>query len=113
MRSRRGLPQAVWVENVTVDAEKGRSAKARSGSLLSELESVAVRLSIAVRYEKGEMRGGLCRVRDCLQVIINADLPDEEKADLLAESLAQANLRDIYITPRIRQLIEQLGNHCT
>ena len=93
-----------------MEAGKGQTAKARHGSILRELESVAARLSIPIRYEKGEMRGGLCRLRGRRQVIINADLAAEEKADLLAESLAQTNLGDIYITPRVRELIEQLGS---
>ncbi|MCX8037062.1 MAG: hypothetical protein N3D11_08475 [Candidatus Sumerlaeia bacterium] len=75
---------------------------------LSDLEGIAAKLAIPIRYEKGEMRGGLCRLRDRWQIIINAELNDEEKADVLAESLAQMNLDAVFIPPRIRQMLEQV-----
>ncbi len=75
---------------------------------LSDLEEIAAKLAIPIRYEKGEMRGGLCRLRDRWQIIINAELADEEKADVLAESLAQMDLDAVFIPPRIRQALEQV-----
>lgn len=98
-------------QETVVSPGRTRTAKSCPASILRELEAVAARLSIPVRYEKGDMRGGLCRLRGCTQIIINADLPVDEKADLLAESLAQANLGDVYLTPRARRLIEHLTDH--
>lgn len=95
---------------MALDTGQGSAAKPCSDTLLRELETVAARLSIPVCYEKGEMRGGLCRLHGCPRVIINADLPPEEKADLLAESLAQTDLGDVYITPRVRRLIERVSD---
>ena len=85
---------------------KHRSQKANLVASLRELETVAARLSIPVRYENGEMRGGLCRLQHSWQIIINADLSDEEKAEILAQSLAQTDFDTVYVPPRVRQLLE-------
>jgi len=93
-----------------VSSGKRRTAKVDPTVPLRDLEGVAARLSIPVRYEKGDMRGGLCRLKEALQIIINADLSDEEKTDVLAESLAQTNLDAVYVPPRVRELLEQSRN---
>jgi hypothetical protein len=77
---------------------------------LRELEAVAQRLSIPIRYERGEMRGGLCRLHGRLQIIVNTDLSEEDKADVLAESLAQTDLDTVYLPPRLRYDLEQRRN---
>jgi len=90
-----------------VNSGKRRIGQQNSSSPLLELEAVAARLSIPVRYEKGEMRGGLCRLHGRLQIIINDDLTDEEKTDILVEGLAQTDLDTVYVPPRVRHLLEQ------
>jgi len=90
-----------------VGSGKRRMVKPADHLSLGDLEAVAGRLAIPIRYEKGEMRGGLCRLHGAWQIIINADLADEEKTDVLAESLSQVNLDAIYVPPRVRQLLEQ------
>lgn len=87
-------------------AGRRRARKASFAASLRELEAVAARLSIPVRYEKGEMQGGLCRLKHSWQIIINGDLADEEKAEILAHSLAQTNFDAVYVPPRVRQLLE-------
>jgi hypothetical protein len=88
-----------------------RPVAGREPSLaLRELEAVAGRLSIPIRYERGEMRGGLCRLCGRWQIIINEDLADEEKTDVLAESLAQTDLEGVFVPPRVRQRLEQARN---
>jgi len=93
-----------------VSSGKRQAARVGPAPSLRELEAVVARLSIPIRYEKGEMRGGLCRLKGHLQIIINADLSDEEKADVLAESLAQTDLDAVYVPPRVRELLEQSRN---
>lgn len=90
-----------------MDSAKRQTARRDPASALRELEAVAARLSIPIRYEKGEMRGGLCRLHGCLQIIINETLADDEKVDVLAESLAQTDLDAVYVPPRVRQILEQ------
>jgi hypothetical protein len=85
-----------------------RERKPTARPTLHDLENVAEGLAIPVHYEPGEMRGGLCRVRGERQIIINADLPADEKVDLLAESLAAVDLDAVYMAPRVRAFLERI-----
>jgi len=90
-----------------MSSRKRPAPKEDLSSPLRELQAVAARLSIPVRYEPGEMRGGLCRLHDRWQIIINDDLTEEEKADVLAESLAQMDVDTVYVPPRVREMLER------
>ncbi len=74
--------------------------------ILQELEGIAERLSITVRYEVGNMEGGLCRINDQLSVIINKNLSLRGKIDIFLQALKTLPLNDVYILPQIRKLID-------
>jgi hypothetical protein len=96
------------IMNESKQQPEGRENESRRE--LRQMEDLAEKLSIPVRYESGEMRGGLCRVGSNWQVILNRDLPLEEKVDLLAESLAQFDLDEVYVPPRLRRLLDEIRN---
>jgi hypothetical protein len=91
-----------------VNREKRQATSCKPPSLLQGLEAVASRLAIPVRYERGEMRGGLCRLHGRLQIIINAALTEEEKSEILAESLGGTDLETVFVPPRVREWLEQV-----
>jgi hypothetical protein len=74
--------------------------------VLQELEGIVERLSITIRYEAGNMRGGLCRINDKLYIIINKNLRPGEKTAILLQALKTLPLDNIYILPQIRALID-------
>ncbi len=74
--------------------------------ILQGFESLAQNLAIDVRYEKCDFAGGICRIKNKTILIINSKLPLERKINLIAASLKQLNLNQIYIRPALRQLIE-------
>lgn len=79
--------------------------------LLDQLEALAQRLGVAVRYEtlSGEETagaGGLCRVKGKPVVIIHARAPISVKIRILAESLKRFPLDELYIKPALRKLLE-------
>ena len=73
--------------------------------LLDELENVATRLDIAVRYEEGDFNGGLCRVKSDNLIIINKNHSIDKKITTLARELSAMDLSTIYILPRLRERI--------
>jgi len=73
--------------------------------LLQELEKLAERLDISVRYENGEFRGGLCRVKDEQVIIIHKKIGDERKISILARELGKFDLGSLYILPKVRELL--------
>ena len=79
--------------------------------LLQELESLAARLEIDVRYEsladeEFTIHSGGCKVLDRKLVIIDKNQPPAERARLLARELSRYELEDFYLLPRVREFIQ-------
>jgi hypothetical protein len=76
---------------------------------LKELEELAIRIGIEIRYEKmGTISGGLCRIRDGEVILINKHLSTASKNELLAKELMleKDKLEKLFILPEIRELLE-------
>ena len=79
--------------------------------ILAQLEELAGRLKITIRYEnvnveESSSTGGLCRLKGEYVLIIHSQTTGKEKIRLLTEALSQFPLGDIYVKPVIRQLLE-------
>jgi hypothetical protein len=79
--------------------------------LLSQLEELAGKLGIAIRYENVAMEestgsGGLCRLKGEYVLIIHSQAAVEEKIRILLEALKTFPIGDIYVKPVIRDLLE-------
>ena len=76
---------------------------------LKELEELAGRIGIEIRYEKmGTISGGLCRIHDGEVILINKHLSTASKNELLAKELMleKDKLEKLFILPEIRKLLE-------
>jgi hypothetical protein len=78
--------------------------------LLQELESIAEKLSISVRYDDlmgadFKVKGGLCKLKGENVIIMDKKMPPRERIDLLVRALSQFDLSPIFIKPYIRHLI--------
>ena len=80
--------------------------------LLSQLEELADKLEILVRDENinidesSTSPGGLCRVEGKYVVILNSKATVKEKIQVMITALRQFDLRDMYVKPVIRELLE-------
>ncbi len=79
--------------------------------LLNQLEELAGRLEIAVRYEnlnaeESTGAGGLCRLKGKYFLIIHSQTMAKEKVRILTEALRQFPINDLYVKPIIRKLLE-------
>jgi hypothetical protein len=76
--------------------------------ILAELEKLAGRLGVAVRFEPfdpknlGQMRGGVCKLRGSPFVVIDARLPLLDKIGILSEALSTFDLEAIYVPSVLR-----------
>jgi hypothetical protein len=78
--------------------------------LLQKLESLIQNQGIELRYEKGRFAGGYYRYRDKKEIIINKELSDQRKIVILANELKdKIDLDNKYITPAVREIIENAG----
>jgi len=78
---------------------------------LSQLEGLADKLGISIRYEKIEDeltgKGGLCRIEGNYILIINSKATVKEKIQIMIEALRQFDLGDIYVRPALREMLEE------
>jgi hypothetical protein len=81
--------------------------------VLSYLEELAEKLEISVRDENinidesSTSPGGLCRVEGQYVIILNSKATVKEKIQVMIKALQQFDLRDMYIKPVIRELLER------
>jgi hypothetical protein len=75
--------------------------------LQQDLEALATVLAIEIRYEELEDgRGGLCRCRDRSYLILDRRLSVPERVRRLSRELARVGLEDVFVPPRLRELLE-------
>ena len=79
--------------------------------LVTQLEELAARLCVTVRYEPIDdeefvSRGGLCRLRNQHLIIIDNKACRTEQASVLAGALRQFDLSDFYLRPGVRAFLD-------
>ena len=73
---------------------------------LEELSALCERLEIAVVREKlGASRGGLCRIYQRHVLYLDSALDEREQIEIMAQAVAQFDIDDFYVRPRLRELI--------
>lgn len=76
--------------------------------LINELKEIANQLGANVRFEKGDFKGGYCVVRENKVIIINKLAPTQKKAAILATALKELGIENLYINPKLREVIDEL-----
>jgi hypothetical protein len=80
--------------------------------ILAELERLANRLGVTVRFEPFDARnagkGGFCRLHGEPLVVIAEGLPILDKIGILSEVLSTFDLEAIYLPPVLRRRVERV-----
>lgn len=76
--------------------------------IIDELKQVASQLGVSVRFEKGDFKGGFCIVKENKIIVINKFANTQRKAAILATALKELGIDDIYINPRLREIIDEM-----
>ncbi len=79
---------------------------------LNQLEELAFRLGMTIRYEPLKIEGsvylgGFCRVKGQDFVIVNKKATTQERIHVLVDALKRCNLSEIYLLPSLRKLLEE------
>jgi hypothetical protein len=82
------------------------------GVLLNQLEELAGKLGIEIRYgnipgEDSHRTGGLCRVKGQYVLIIHSRLTVKEKIAVIIKTLKGFEMGDVYVMPVIRELLDK------
>ncbi|PLX71539.1 MAG: hypothetical protein C0602_00960 [Denitrovibrio sp.] len=75
--------------------------------LLEELEAIASKLNIKLRYEVTKAKGGLCTVDGEMMFIVDRKSTKEYKLLMLARTIKEFDLSDIYISPKLREFLDE------
>jgi hypothetical protein len=78
--------------------------------IIQELRSVASQLGASVRFEKGDFKGGYCLLKESKVIVINKNANLQRKAMILSAALKELGVDDIYLNPKLRELIEEMGD---
>ncbi len=77
---------------------------------LVELESLAEKLGIEIRYEKGDFQGDYCIVHEEGLIVIHKKATIERKIIVISKGLSRLDLGNTFVLPELRALIEPNKN---
>ncbi len=77
--------------------------------IIQDLKSVASQLGATVRFEKGDFKGGYCLIKENKVIVINKNANLQRKAMILSTALKELGINEIYLNPRLREIIEEMG----
>lgn len=78
--------------------------------IIQDLKSVASQLGASVRFEKGDFKGGYCLLKDIKVIVINKNANLQRKASILSVALKELGVDEIYLNPKLREMIEEMGD---
>jgi len=77
-------------------------------TVLEDLKSLAAQMGAKVRFERGDFKGGYCLVKDSKIIVINKLSTTQRKVMTLSAALKELGIDDIYLQPKLREVIEEM-----
>lgn len=80
-------------------------------AIKAAFEALAEKMGYSVRYEKGDFRGGACRVDRDKQIIINAAAPLNHQNYAFARVFAEMDVQQVeshYLLPELRKMLDDI-----
>jgi len=79
-------------------------------NILLDLKSLADQIGITVRFERGDFNGGYCLVKENKIIVINKLSTLQRKIVILSKALKEIGIDEIFITPKLRELIDEMAD---
>jgi hypothetical protein len=77
--------------------------------ILQDLKSLADQMGARVRFERGDFKGGYCLLNEDKVIVINKLANMQRKVITLAAALKELGVEEIYLPPKLREVIEEMG----
>ena len=77
-------------------------------NILQDLKSIATEMGAKVRFERGDFKGGYCLLLESKVIVINKLSSLQKKVAILSSALKQLGAENIFIPPKIREVIEEM-----
>jgi hypothetical protein len=78
-------------------------------NILKDLKALAQEMGVKVRFERGDFKGGYCIVKESKIIVINKLSSLQRKVITLAAGLRELGIDEIYLPPKLREVIEEMG----
>lgn len=79
-----------------------------SETIVEQLTEAANQLGWEVRFEKGDFRGGRCVIDGKPMILLNKRHSADLHVTILAESLSDQPLDNLYLPPAVRSAVEDV-----
>ncbi len=76
---------------------------------LQELKALVGQLGATLRFEKGNFKGGYCILHDSKVIVINKMANLQRKVMILSAALKELGVDKIYLSPKIREIIDEMA----
>jgi hypothetical protein len=73
--------------------------------LFTEFKVLLTQLDVDLRVEKGNFKGGICRVKNRRVCLLNGNTSLSARLKLLGEVLAEMDLSSLFVLPAVRDHI--------
>ena len=77
--------------------------------IIQDLKALAAQLGADVRFEKGDFKGGYCLLKENKVIVINKMANLQRKVMILSMALKELGIDQMYLTPRIREIIDEMS----
>ena len=77
--------------------------------ILQDLKLLAAQMGAEVRFEKGDFKGGYCLLKENKVIVINKLANLQRKVMILSMALKELGIDKLYLTPRIREVIDEMA----
>jgi len=77
--------------------------------IIKDLKLLAAQLGAEVRFEKGDLKGVYCWLKENKVIVINKLANRQRKVMILSMALKELGIDKLYLTPRVREIIEEMS----
>lgn len=80
-------------------------------NILEDLKELATQMGAKVRFERGDFKGGYCIIKRDKIIVINKLSNLQRKVLTLTSALKELGIEEIYLPPRLREIIEEMNDN--
>ena len=77
--------------------------------IIQDLKNLALQMGAEVRFEKGDFKGGYCILKDSKVIVVNKMANLQRKVMILSMALKELGIDKIYLTPKLREIIDEMA----
>jgi hypothetical protein len=77
-------------------------------NIIQDLKLLAAQMGAEVRFEKGDFKGGYCLLKENKVIVINKLANLQRKVMILSMALKELGIDKLFLTPRMREIIDEM-----